>query len=98
MVARRALAEGSGNVWGRRGQWQCLSPAPRGVWVGGSLRAEPEAAAATSLGESALEGQCFGVLMGDLGVVCKGAGGTHWQRCEAQAVGKGWQRCWSECG
>lgn len=78
MVARGASAKRSGNVWGRRGRWQpCQAPVPNtpGQEVGGSARAEPVGAAATSLGDGALEEWCFGVLAGDLGVVCEGHAG-----------------------
>lgn len=61
--------------------------------AGDSMRAELVGAAAASLGDSALEGWCFGVFMGSLGVACKGAAGTCWQRWEAQAVDEGQECC-----
>lgn len=48
---------------------------------GGDTRAELADPAATSLGDSAVEGWCFGVLAGDLGAIHR----THWQRWETWA-------------
>lgn len=61
------------------GQWQpCRAPLPStpGREVGRGTRGEPTGAAATSLRDGTLEGRCFGVLAGDLHVVCEGAAGT----------------------
>lgn len=51
------------------------------VGGGGDTRAELADPAAISLGDSALEGWCFGVLVGDLGTTHR----THWQRWETWA-------------
>lgn len=56
-------------------------PSTPGQEVGGDTRAELADPAATSLGDSAVEGWCFGVLAGDLGAIHR----THWQRWETWA-------------